>query len=222
MRTKLADRILPNYTKGEEIFNYVSHIVGGGISFVVLIVCVTISILHDSNIGIITSIIYGISSILLYTMSSIYHGLPKGTAKKVMQVLDHCAIYILIAGTYTPILMCAVIPTYPTIGYAILILEWALALIAIVFTAIDLKKYQIFSMLCNLVMGWAIIVVPHILLEVVTLFGFILILAGGIFYTIGAILYAIGHKKSYMHCIFHIFVLLGSITHAFAIMIYVL
>ncbi len=222
MHTKLADRILPNYTKGEEIFNFVSHIVGGGISVVILIICITISILHDSTIGVLTSIIYGLSSILLYAMSSVYHGLPTGTGKKVMQVLDHCAIYILIAGSYTPILLCSVVPSYPTIGYGLLALEWGLASIAIVFTAIDLKKYQVFSMLCNLVMGWAIILFPQILLEVIGFHGFLLLLGGGLFYTMGAVLYAIGKKKSYMHCVFHIFVLLGGIAHAFVIMLYVL
>ncbi len=222
MRTKLADRILPNYKQGEEIFNSVSHIVGAGISVVVLITCVVIAAMHGSIAGVITSIIYGLSSILLYTMSSIYHGLPKSTAKKVMQILDHCAIYFLIAGTYTPIVVVKIIPVYPTLGWGLLALEWGLAIVAIIFTAIDVKKYQIFSMLCNLVMGWAIIVYANVLLEVVGIHGFILILGGGIFYTIGAILYAIGHKQTYMHCVFHIFVLLGSITHAFAIIFYVL
>ncbi len=222
MRTKLKDRKLPNYTRNEERFNSISHIVGGGISVVVLISCIIISILNNNAPGVLTSIIYGLSCILLYTMSSIYHGLLDGTAKRVMQVLDHCAIYILIAGTYTPICVCAIALVNPTVAYSILAIEWILAAVAATFTAIDLKKYQVLSMLCNLVMGWAVIVVPHILIEAVGMNGFLLVLIGGILYTIGAVLYGIGKRKKYMHCIFHLFVLCASILHALAIMLYVL
>ena len=222
MRTKLADRVLPNYSKGEEIFNFVSHIVGGAIGVVVLVVGIIIASIHGSVSAILTSIVFGVSSIAMFTMSSVYHALKKGKAKKVMKILDHCMIYVLIAGTYTPILVCSIVPVDPVLGWSLLAVEWILAIVAIVFTAIDLKRFQLLSMLCNLVMGWAIILFPSILLEAVGLYAFILILSGGIFYTIGAILYGIGKKRSYMHCVFHIFVLLGYITQALAILIYVL
>lgn len=169
-----------------------------------------------------TSVVYGITMILLYSMSSIYHGLKDGMAKRVFQVLDHCAIYILIAGTYTPIALCAIRVVDPVVGWSIFIVEWSLALIAITFNAIDLKKYEIFSMICNLVMGWGIIVVVPVAIKALTWNGFMYILAGGIFYTVGAVLYGIGRNKSYMHCIFHVFVLLGSIAHLFGIIFYVL
>ena len=105
-RTKLNDRVLPTYTKGEEIFNMVTHIVGGALGLIGMIACLVISIIHRNPYAIIGSLIYGVSMIFLYTMSSIYHGLsPKLKAKKVMQVLDHCTIYVLIFGTYTPILL---------------------------------------------------------------------------------------------------------------------
>ena len=103
MRTKSIDRQLPNYSIGEERFNYISHIVGGALGIIALILCVMISAWHHDVMAIVTSSVYGISMILLYSMSSIYHGLRDGMAKRVFQVLDHCAIYILIAGTYTPI-----------------------------------------------------------------------------------------------------------------------
>ena len=106
-RTKLSDRELPKYTKGEEIFNMVTHIVGGGLSIIALVLCIVFSAIHHNPYGIISSIIYGISSILLYTMSSIYHGLhPNLKGKKVLQILDHCTIFILIAGCYTPFALC--------------------------------------------------------------------------------------------------------------------
>ncbi len=223
MRTKLVDRKLPNYSVAEERFNYISHIVGGAIGFIALIICVIKASWNHDLMGIGTSIVYGITMILLYSMSSIYHGLKDGMAKRVFQVLDHCAIYILIAGTYTPIALGSIREVNPTIGWGLFIVEWSMAIIAIIFNAIDLKKYAMFAMICNLVMGWGIIVVFPVAIEALTWGGFIFILAGGILYTVGAILYGIGKsKKSYMHCIFHVFVLLGSIVQLLGIMIYVL
>lgn len=222
MRTKLVDRELPNYTIGEERFNYISHIVGGGIGIIALIACVAISAWHHNVIGIISSIIYGLTMILLYSMSSIYHGLRDGIAKRVFQILDHCAIYILIAGTYTPVALCAIREINSKIGWVLLILEWGLAVVAIIFNAIDLKQYATFSMICNLVMGWAIILIFPIAIEALTWDGFVFMLVGGILYTIGAILYGIGINKSYMHCVFHVFVLLGSVDQLIGIMYYVI
>ena len=222
MRTKLIDRTLPNYSIVEERFNYISHILGGVIGVIALVLCVLISAWHHNIMAIVTSVVYGLSMIVLYSMSSIYHGLKDCMAKRVFQVLDHCAIYALIAGTYTPITLCAIRPINPTVGWGIFIMEWFLATIAIIFNAIDLKKYSVFSMICNLVMGWGVIVVLPVAIEALTWDGFMYILAGGIFYTIGAILYGTGRKKSYMHCIFHVFVLLGSIAHLLGIIFYVL
>ena len=222
MRTKLIDRKLPSYSIAEERFNYISHIVGGVIGVLALLSCVIISAWHHNVMAIVTSSVYGITMILLYCMSSIYHGLKNGMAKRVFQVLDHCAIYILIAGTYTPIALCSIRLVDPLVGWCVFIVEWTLAIIAIIFNAIDLKKYSVFAMICNLVMGWGIIVVIPVAIEALTWDGFMYILAGGIFYTVGAILYGVGINKSYMHCIFHIFVLLGSIAHLLGIMFYVL
>lgn len=220
MRTKLGDRILPNYTKGEEIFNMVSHIVGGALGVVVLVLCVIVAVLNGNIYGIVSSVIYGTSMILLYTISSIYHGLRPGTAKKVFQVLDHCTIYILIAGTYTPIVLSAMRVVNPVVAWTLFGVEWGLTAFAITLTAIDLKKYGVFSMTCYIVMGWAVIVVYKIAIEALTLNGFYLLLIGGILYTIGSITYGIGKKKKYMHNAFHVFVLLGSFFHFLSIILY--
>ena len=223
MRTKLVDRKLPNYSIAEERFNYISHIVGGVVGVMALISCVIISSWKHDLMGISTSIIYGITMVLLYCMSSIYHGLRDSIAKRVFQVLDHCAIYILIAGTYTPIALCCIREVNPKIGWGLFIIEWSMAVIAIIFNAIDLKQYEVFSMICNLVMGWGVVVVLPLAMKALTLGGFIYILVGGILYTIGAVLYGLGIKKrSYMHCIFHIFVLLGTIAQLIGIIFYVL
>ncbi len=221
-RTKLADRLLPDYTRAEEIMNMVTHIVGGGLAVAVLVLCVIRSALHGNLTGLLTSIFYGITMIATYTMSSVYHGLHPGTGKKVLQIIDHCTIYTLIAGTYTPIVLTAIAPKYPLIGWGLFAIEWALAALAVTFTAIDLKKYNVFSMICYIGMGWGIAFFFPQTLEVMTLPGFLLLLFGGISYTIGAILFGIGSKVRWMHSVFHIFVVLGSMLQFLAIFFYVL
>lgn len=222
-RIKLKDRILPTYTKGEEIFNMTSHIVGAALGVVATVLCVVFAAIHGNVYGIVSGAIYGITMILLYTMSSIYHGLsPKKNAKKVFQVLDHCSIFLLIAGSYTPFALCT-IREYDTLaGWAIFGIIWGLAILGIVLNSIDIKKFKVFSMICYLAMGWCIIVKANLLPELLGLKGLILLVAGGIAYTIGAILYGLGKKRKYMHSIFHLFILLGSLLQFFCILLYVM
>ena len=219
-RTKLADRVLPDYTRGEEIMNMVTHIVGGAIGVVALTLCVIFAALHDNVYGIVTSAVYGTSMITMFTISSVYHGLKPTLGKKVMQVIDHCTIYFLIAGTYTVVVLSALRPVYPALGWGLFAFEWTLALIAAAFTAIDLKKYEIFSMICYIGMGWAVIPFWRQTLEVLTLPGFLLLLAGGIAYTIGSILYGLGKKRKWMHSVFHIFVDLGALLQFLSVYLY--
>lgn len=221
-RTKLRDRILPNYSKGEEIMNMVTHIVGGALGISALVLCVIRSALHGNLTGLLTSIFYGVTMIATYTMSSVYHGLHPGTGKKVLQIIDHCTIYSLIAGSYTPIVLTAIAPRYPLIGWGLFAAEWALAALATTLTAIDLKKYTVFSMICYICMGWGIALFFPQTWEVMGAEGFYLLLAGGISYTVGAILFGIGKKLPWMHSVFHIFVVLGSLLQFFAIYFYVL
>jgi len=220
-RTKLIHRALPAYTFGEEIMNMVTHIVGGALGIAVLVLCV-LKAVSGTAWDIVGVSIYGTSMIALYCVSSVYHGLRTNTSKKVMQVIDHCTIYFLIAGTYTPILLSAMVPTYPWIGWGLLIAEWGMAALAITLTAIDLEKYNSFSMVCYVGMGWGIILFLNQAKEVMTSNGFYLLLWGGIAYTVGAILYAIGSKKHWFHAIFHIFVVLGSFLQFLAIYFYAL
>ncbi len=221
-RTKLIDRRLPNYTFGEEIFNMVSHIVGGGFGVIALVVSVLVSALKGDAFGIVGSAIYGFSLISLYTMSSIYHGLRPGTAKKVMQILDHCTIYFLIAGTYTPILLTAIRRHSPIWAWSIFGAVWGLAALGIVLNAIDLKKYATFSMISYIGMGWCIVLAGKVTLEAIPFGGLMFILTGGIAYTVGAVLYGLGIKLRWMHSIFHLFVLIGSILQFFGIIFYVI
>ena len=221
-RIKLRDRKLPDYTKGEEAMNMVTHIVGGGIGVLALLLCLGKSLWKGSLCGILCSLAYGICMTGLYAMSSIYHGLRPGTGKKVLQVLDHCTIYFLIAGTYTPIVLCAIAPVYPAIGWGLFVFEWVLTALAVTLTAIDLKKYNVFSMICYIGMGWAVLPFMKQTMEVLTRPGFLWLLWGGIAYTVGAILYGIGSKKRWFHSVFHIFVVLGSLLQFISVLIFAL
>ena len=223
-RTRLKDRALPEYTRGEEIFNMVSHIVGGGFGVIALASCVVYSFLYSDVYGIVGSFIYGISMILLYTMSSIYHGLRNETAKKVFQIIDHCTIFILIAGTYTPILLRSVRSENPVLGWGLFGFVWGVSALGIVLNAIDLKKYAKFSMVCYLMLGWCIVFGGKAAISAIPFNGMMYILAGGISYTIGAAFYGVAAKKKirYVHSVFHIFVVIGSILQYIAIIAYIL
>lgn len=200
----------------------ISHIVGGGFGVLVLVLCVVKSAQNASVSGVISSALYGASMITLYTASSIYHGLRNSTAKKVFQVLDHCTIYFLIGGTYTPILLCAIRRLSPGWAWTLFGVVWGLIALATALTAIDLKKYTVFSMCCYVGIGWCILLAAHVLVRAIAPAGLALLLGGGVVYTIGAILYGIGKKRRYIHALFHIFVIFGSILQFLCIYLYVL
>lgn len=219
-RIKLADRLLPDYTKGEEVMNMVTHIVGGGIGILVLVLCVVKAALRGNIYGVVGSAIYGGSMVALYAMSSIYHGLRPGMGKKVLQVLDHCTIYFLIAGTYTVLSLSALREVDPVLGWGMLGFQWGMTALAVTLTAIDLKKYNVFSMICYIGMGWAILPFMDTAMTALTVSGFWLLLSGGIAYTIGSVLYGIGSKKRWMHSVFHVFVVVGSVLQFLSILLY--
>ena len=221
-RIPLRERKLPDYTRGEEITNMVTHIVGAALSLLILIGGIILSAYHRNPWAIVSSCVYGLTMLWLYTMSSVYHGLRDNTGKRVLQVLDHCTIYALIAGTYTPILLVSIRPAYPALAWTIFGCEWGLGLAAAAMTAIDLKKYARLSMLCYIAMGWLIVLALSPTLETVGTAGFLWLLAGGLAYTVGAVLDGIGKKRRYFHSVFHICVLLGSLLQAVCILFYVL
>lgn len=194
-RIKLRDRILPTYTKGEEIFNMTSHIVGGVLGIVATVLCVVMASIHNNVYGIISGAIFGVTMILLYTMSSIYHGLkPNTTGKKVFQILDHCSIFLLIAGSYTPFTLCTLREYNTATGWILFGFIWGMTVLGIILNSIDLKQFKKFSMICYLVMGWCIIAKATLLPELLGMRGFILLVAGGVVYTIGAVLYGVRKK----------------------------
>ncbi|PWM40131.1 MAG: hemolysin III family channel protein [Clostridiales bacterium] len=225
-RIRLRDRQLPDYTRGEEIFNMVSHIVGGAFGVVALVTCVVRAFLKGGAYEVVGAFIYGFSMIILYTMSSLYHGLKPLMAKKVFQIIDHCTIFILIAGTYTPIALSGLRKMNPALGWAVFGVVWGLSALGIVLNAIDLKKYSKVSMMLYILLGWCIVLTGKSAITALSAPGFGFMLAGGISYTFGAVLYAIAGKGKrphrYMHSVFHLFVVLGSILQYFGILFYVI
>lgn len=210
---------LPDYTLGEELMNSITHGAGALLGVAALVLCVIKSALAGDAYGVVGSAIYGATLIILYTMSCIYHALGINRAKKVFQTFDHCSIFLLIAGTYTPITLVAM---RGLIGWIIFSVVWIAAITGIVFNAIDVKKYRVMSMICYIAMGWVIILVFPEFLRLVASKGVWLIFWGGVVYTIGAVIYGFGKKARYIHSIWHFFVLLGSIFHFFAIYLYIL
>ena len=221
-RTKLASRVLPDYTRGEERFNMISHIVGGGMGIAATVLCVVAAALEGNGYGVVSGAIFGASMVALYTISSVYHGLHGGTGKKVMQILDHCTIYFLIAGTYTPFCLCTIRQHDPALGWGTFGLIWALAVVGIVLNAIDLKGFQKLSMVLYLGMGWCIILTGKLIVQLLGGTGFALLLWGGVAYTVGAVFYGLGHKRRYIHSVFHLFCLVGSGLHILCILFYVI
>ena len=200
-----------------------SHIVGGAIGIVALVLCVVFAAIHHNGYGVVSGAIYGVTMILLYTMSSIYHGLkPEKFSKKVFQVLDHCSIFLLIAGSYTPFCLCTFREYNTALGWTIFGIIWAIAILGIALNSIDIKKYKVFSMICYLGMGWCIIFTANLFPKLLGVGGTVFLVAGGIIYSLGAILYGLGKKHKWMHSIFHLFILLGSLLQFFCILLYVM
>lgn len=222
-KEKTNQNLLPDYTKGEEIFNMVSHIVGGALGIVALVLCVIFSAIHKNPYAVVSSAIYGSAMIILYTCSSIYHGLsPKLKAKKVFRIIDHCSIFILIAGTYTPICLAALREFSTPLGWTMFGIVWGAAILGITLNAINLGKFKLFSAVCYIVMGWAIVGAWKAFPFMLERGGLMLLLLGGISYTVGAGFYYFLKKKRYMHSVFHLFVVLGSLLHMFYILFYII
>jgi len=206
------------YTVGEEIFNSVSHGVGVLLSVAALVLLVLFAVIYSDGLGLFGALMYGISLILLYTMSMTYHIVRNETAKRILRIFDHCSIFILIAGTYTPYLMG---PLRSTLGWTIFGIIWGVTIFGIILNAINLEKFRILSLICYVLMGWGIVLSIKPLAENLAPGGLWLLVAGGIVYTVGIIFYVM-KKYRYMHSVWHLFVLAGSILHYLSILLYVL
>lgn len=221
-RQKLDDRELPVYTRGEEIFNMVSHIAGGAVGITAVVLCVVFAAVHKNIYGVVGSAIYGASMVVLYTCSSIYHGLsPKRKAKKIFQVIDHCSIFILIAGSYTPICLVALRGFDTRLSWWIFGIVWTAAVLGITLNAIDLRRYRVFSVICYIMMGWCILGAYRAYKFLTERGGIQFLFWGGVAYTVGVVFYGLQKKYKYMHSVFHLFVVAGSILQMLYILLYI-
>ena len=202
---------------GEEISHSITHGIGAIFSIVALIILLVFSSKQKDILKIVSFSIYGVSLFLLYLSSTLYHSLSFTKAKKVFERLDHSMIYLLIAGTYTPILLG---PMKSTLGWVLFGIVWGLALIGIVFKSVFFGKNDFVSTILYVFMGWSIVLVIKQALIMIPKGMFIWIFLGGIAYTLGTIFYL--WKKPYSHFIWHLFVLLGSVLHFLGILFYIL
>lgn len=214
----MNEQTLKRYTLGEEIFNSTSHGIGAILSACGLTLMLVMSAFHGSSLALGVSLIYGISLIVLYTMSTLYHAITNPRAKGILRIFDHTSIFILIAGSYTP--FCLVALQGNPKGTMVAAAVWICAAMGIVLNAISLEKTAKLSMVLYVAMGWSIVAVFGDIVRALPQAAFWLLLLGGVSYTGGIVFYAI--KKKYMHSIWHLFVLMGSILHFLCIVVYVL
>lgn len=214
-KKKEIQEVKPKYTLGEEIVNAITHGVGAALAIAGLVLLI---IKADSAMGVVTGIIYASIMIVLYVISCIYHSLSfRIKGKKVLRVLDHCNVQLMVAGTYTPICLSML---GGTLGWVMFGIVWAVTIVAVVFNCLNVEKYKVVSIVCNLLLGWAALFIIKPLIAACPSTGISLLIWGGVVYSIGAILYGLGHKVRYMHSVFHFFVIGGSLLHYLMIFFY--
>ena len=206
------------YSPIEEKINIISHAIGFILSIVAWVLLVTHATWHGDVWHIVSFSIFGASLIILYAASSFYHSAKKSELRNRLNIIDHASIYVLIAGTYTPFTL---VTLKGTIGWVIFGISWGLALTGIILKLFFTGKYNLMSTIMYVLMGWVIVFAIKPLINNLPLAGLLWLVAGGISYTIGAILYGI-KKIKFNHAIFHMFVLMGSFCHFMSVYFYVL
>ena len=209
----------PAYTLAEELINSISHGTGALAAAGGMAVLIVFSALQGNVWKVVSSSIYGATMIMLYTFSALYHSFTDGKVKSVFRIFDHCSIFLLIAGSYTPFTLVTLREATPAIGWTLFGVVWGAAIIGIVLNIVSLEKFKVFSMICYIAMGWAVVFAIKPLIANLAKGGIILLASGGLAYTVGIIFYAI--RKKYMHSIWHFFVLGGTILQYFAVLFYV-
>ena len=208
---------IPNYTLGEELFNSISQGIGAALAVAALVLMV---VKAHNPLPETTVSLFGATMIILYTMSCIYHALsPNLEGKKVLRVIDHCNVFLLVFGTYIPVSLLGVGGAKGWILFGVI---GAFTIIGIVFTAINVDKYKVIATICHVINGWSILIGIPELINNAGHEGLLFMILGGVMYTIGSVLYGLGSKKKYMHCIFHVFCLLGTFFHFWSIYMYLI
>ena len=210
-----------NQSLGEEIANGVSHCVGALLAIAGTAVLIVTAALRSSAIGVVSAALYGASLIIMYCFSTLYHSITNFKAKKVFQIFDHCSIYALIVGSYIPIslVMFGKLQGRLALGWTIFGINCACMIIGIILNAVNLEKYKKVTLALDIIMGWIIIFSIKYVWQQVGMGGMVYLVAGGLFYTVGILFYKT-KKVRYMHFIWHLFVMAGSVMHYFFILFY--
>jgi len=201
-----------------ERFNGISHLIGAALALAGLVVLVVQASLQGDPWKIVSFSIYGVSLFMLYTLSTLYHSL-RGRARQIFRKLDHVAIYLLIAGSYTPFTLVTLRGTW---GWTLFVIIWGLAIAGIVVDSRHREGSRTIQMVIYLLMGWLILVAMYPLIRALPKGGLVLLVLGGLFYTSGIIFYGLDERMKHAHGIWHLFVLAGSISHYLAVLLYVL
>lgn len=202
----------------EEIYNAISHGIGALLSVAGTAVLIVYASLYSDVMGVVSASLYGASLIILYSVSSLYHGIVNKKVKKVFQICDHCSIFILIWGTYIPVALSLV---GGAMGWVIFGFQGVCAIVGIVLNAIDLKRWHHFSLGLYVMMGWAVVATADTVFSLIDAKGFWLLLAGGLAYT-GGIYFYVKNNHKFMHLVWHLFVIAGSVLHYFFVLQYCL
>lgn len=202
----------------EEVMNAVTHGIGTLLAVAGLVLLIVLAYLHGDFWHIVSFSIYGTTLVLLYLASTLYHSFTNEKVKRIFKILDHSAIYLLIAGTYTPFTL---VPLHGVLGWTIFGLVWGFAVIGIGLKVFFTGRFKILSTMCYLGMGWFIVFAIKPLIDTVPALGMTWLLVGGLFYTLGSVFY-LWKGLPYNHAIWHLFVLAGSISHFIAVFFYIL
>lgn len=209
------DFLRRKYTLGEELFNAITHGIGALLSVAGCVVLLVRCHQLGNGVAAVSSAIYGATLIILYTMSTLYHALANEKAKAVFRVFDHVTIYLLIAGTYTPYTLACL---GGALGWTLFGIVWAAAIVGIIFSSISLRRFQKLSMICYIAMGWVILIAIKPLWQVIGTLPMVFLVIGGVLYTGGVLFYQMKESR-YMHSIWHLFVIAGSIFQYFSILL---
>lgn len=209
------DFLRRKYTLGEELFNAITHGIGALLSVAGCVILLVRCHQLGDSVAAVSSAIYGATLIILYTMSTLYHAIANEKAKAVFRVFDHVTIYLLIAGTYTPYTLACL---GGALGWTLFGIVWTAAIVGIVFSSISLRRFQKLSMICYIAMGWVILIAIKPLWQVIGTLPVVFLVIGGVLYTGGVLFYQMKESR-YMHSIWHLFVIAGSIFQYFSILL---
>ena len=209
------DFLRRKYTLGEELFNAITHGIGALLSVAGCVVLLVRCHQLGDSVAAVSSAIYGATLIILYTVSTLYHAIANEKAKAVFRVFDHVTIYLLIAGTYTPYTLACL---GGALGWTLFGIVWTAAIVGIVFSSISLRRFQKLSLICYIAMGWVILIAIKPLWQVIGTLPMVFLVIGGVLYTGGVLFYQMKESR-YMHSIWHLFVIAGSIFQYFSILL---